>query len=104
MPTLAGTGRGIERSARVVARAEGRRNQMIFQGDNGAMSSDRSKDDPEERDESVPPKPPRPPDSGDKPAVPEQSREDTDSAWGDRAEPSDEERFYRDRPPHWGSD
>lgn len=31
---------------------------------------------------------------------PEQSREDTDAAWGDYPEPADD-RLYRDRPPHW---
>jgi hypothetical protein len=35
------------------------------------------------------------------PAVPEQSREDTDIAWGDYPGREDEDRFYRDRPPHW---
>jgi AcrR family transcriptional regulator len=35
--------------------------------------------------------------------LPEQSREDTDAGWGERAEPDDYERFYRDRPPHWDS-
>jgi hypothetical protein len=34
------------------------------------------------------------------PAMPEQSREDTDAAWGDYPEPADD-RLYRDRPPHW---
>jgi hypothetical protein len=34
------------------------------------------------------------------PLLPEQSREDTDAAWGERPEPGDE-RLYRDRPPHW---
>ena len=36
------------------------------------------------------------------PAAPEQSREDTDIAWGDypRGE-DDRDRLYRDRPPHW---
>ncbi len=32
--------------------------------------------------------------------LPEQSREDTDAAWGDYPE-RDDERLYRDRPPHW---
>jgi hypothetical protein len=32
-------------------------------------------------------------------APPVQSREDTDTAWGEQPEPND--RFYRDRPPHW---
>jgi hypothetical protein len=34
------------------------------------------------------------------PALPEQSREDTDAAWGEYPEPADD-RLYRDRPPHW---
>jgi hypothetical protein len=32
---------------------------------------------------------------------PLQSREDTDAGWGERPEPDDDERLYRDRPPHW---
>jgi len=35
------------------------------------------------------------------PAGPEQSREDTDIAWGDYPSRDDEDRLYRDRPPHW---
>lgn len=31
---------------------------------------------------------------------PEQAREDTDVAWGEYPE-RDDERLYRDRPPHW---
>jgi hypothetical protein len=38
--------------------------------------------------------------SAGEPAAPEQSREDTDAAWGDYPEPADD-RLYRDRPPHW---
>jgi len=34
------------------------------------------------------------------PVLPEQSREDTDAAWGDYPESADD-RLYRDRPPHW---
>lgn len=34
------------------------------------------------------------------PVLPEQSREDTDAGWGEYPEP-DDERLYRDRPPHW---
>jgi hypothetical protein len=52
------------------------------------------------------PKPPAstgPPDPDDAPVLPAQSREDTDAGWGERAEPDDDERFYRDRPPHWDS-
>lgn len=34
--------------------------------------------------------------------LPEQSREDTDAAWGDyRERERDDDRLYRDRPPHW---
>ena len=32
--------------------------------------------------------------------VPEQSPEDTDAAWGEYRQP-DDDRLYRDRPPHW---
>ena len=38
------------------------------------------------------------------PERPEQSAEDTDTGWGERPDPDDDERFHRDRPPHWGSD
>jgi hypothetical protein len=31
--------------------------------------------------------------------LPEQSPEDTDAAWGEY--PRDDDRLYRDRPPHW---
>jgi hypothetical protein len=34
------------------------------------------------------------------PAAPEQSREDTDAAWGEYPESADD-RLHRDRPPHW---
>jgi hypothetical protein len=34
------------------------------------------------------------------PVPPEQSREDTDAAWGEYAT-RDDDRLYRDRPPHW---
>jgi signal peptidase II len=50
-----------------------------------------------------PPDPPAP-DRAEEPVVPAQSREDTDADWGEVPEPSDDDRFYRDRPPHWGSD
>jgi hypothetical protein len=38
--------------------------------------------------------------SAGEPAAPEQSREDTDAAWGEYPESADD-RLYRDRPPHW---
>jgi hypothetical protein len=50
-----------------------------------------------------PPDPPDP-DRDEDPVVPQQSREDTDADWGEVPEPSDDDRFYQDRPPHWGSD
>jgi hypothetical protein len=37
---------------------------------------------------------------GGEPMLPEQSPEDTDAAWGDYPERS-EDRLLRDRPPHW---
>lgn len=38
----------------------------------------------------------------EEPALPEQSREDTDAAWGDYREPDgDTARLLADRPPHW---
>jgi hypothetical protein len=34
--------------------------------------------------------------------LPDQSLEDTDAAWGDyRERERDDDRLYRDRPPHW---
>jgi hypothetical protein len=45
-----------------------------------------------------------PPDRVDEPALPVQSREDTDAAWGEAPEPDEDERFNRDRPPHWDSE
>ena len=44
-----------------------------------------------------------PSDPGDVPLLPLQSDEDTDAAWGEHPEPEDDERFYRERPPHWDS-
>ena len=35
------------------------------------------------------------------PVPPEQSREDIDAAWGEYAPDDDNDRLYRDRPPHW---
>ena len=46
------------------------------------------------------PAPAAPAASDGDPAMPEQSREDTDAAWGDYPE-STADRLYRDRPPHW---
>jgi hypothetical protein len=38
--------------------------------------------------------------SAAEPVLPEQSREDTDAAWGDYPG-RDDDRLNRDRPPHW---
>lgn len=37
-------------------------------------------------------------------AGPEKSRDESDVGWGERPEPDDDERFSRDRPPHWDSE
>jgi len=52
----------------------------------------------------VKPANPPDPDQHQEPVPPEQSAEDTDAGWGEAPESGDDERFYRDRPPHWGSD
>jgi hypothetical protein len=44
-----------------------------------------------------------PPHPDDKPVLPVKSQEDTDTGWGEQAEPDDDERLYRERPPHWDS-
>jgi len=53
--------------------------------------------------------PENPTDSGpssrqDQQALPVQSWEDTDIAWGEQPEPDEYDRLYRDRPPHWDSE
>ena len=40
----------------------------------------------------------------DQQALPVQSREDTDQAWGEQPERDDDDRLRRDRPPHWDSE
>jgi hypothetical protein len=44
-----------------------------------------------------------PQDLDDKPVLPAQSQDETEVGWGERPEPDDDERLYRDRPPHWDS-
>jgi hypothetical protein len=44
-----------------------------------------------------------PPDREDQQALPVQSREDTDIAWSEQPEHDEDDRLYRDRPPHWDS-
>lgn len=44
-----------------------------------------------------------PPDPDEQPVLPAQSQEDTDIGWGEPPELDDDERLYRDRPPHWDS-
>jgi hypothetical protein len=41
------------------------------------------------------------PDPDEKPVLPAQSEEEAGLGWGEGAEPDDEERLRRDRPPHW---
>lgn len=57
---------------------------------------------PDEASEQAPAA--RPPDPEKHPVLPVQSREDTDIAWGERPEADEDDRFYRDRPPHWDSE
>jgi hypothetical protein len=53
---------------------------------------------PDTEDQSVPRQaPPRPPG----PALPDRSADETDIGWGDRPDPSDDDRLREDRPPHW---
>ena len=58
----------------------------------------------EEPDEPEEPPGAGPPDREAEPALPVQSREDTDTGWGEEPEPDEHDRFYRDRPPHWDSE
>ena len=44
-----------------------------------------------------------PSDRRDIPLLEVQSREDTDAGWGEQPGPEDDERLYRERPPHWDS-
>lgn len=39
-------------------------------------------------------------DSEEAPLLPEQTRDDTERGWGDRAD-SNDDRLFEDRPPHW---
>jgi hypothetical protein len=43
-------------------------------------------------------------DQEDQQALPVQSREDTDIAWGEQPEYDENDRLSRDRPPHWDSE
>jgi hypothetical protein len=36
----------------------------------------------------------------DAPVLPDQTRDDTDTGWGDRSD-SNDDRLREDRPPHW---
>lgn len=49
--------------------------------------------------DSARPGPPEDPD--DRPVLPQRSRDETDAAWGERAEPDDDERLRQERPPHY---
>lgn len=39
--------------------------------------------------------------SDDLDILPDQTRDDTDSGWGDHRRSDDDSRYYEDRPPHW---
>jgi hypothetical protein len=56
-----------------------------------------SPEDAETQPGAAPPAPPAPAGEG---LLPGQSQEDTDAAWGDHPG-RDDDRLYRDRPPHW---
>jgi hypothetical protein len=45
--------------------------------------------------------PKREPEPDDRPVLPSRSIDETDIGWGDRRDPDDEDRYLRDRPPHW---
>ena len=60
--------------------------------DDGLMSPDKAPEDTSPQDQE------------DEQALPVQSREDTDTGWGEEPEPDEHERFDRDRPPHWDSE
>jgi hypothetical protein len=51
-----------------------------------------------------PPARPAAPSRADGPALPARSPDDTDIGWSEPPEPDDEERYRRDRPPHWDGD
>ena len=42
-----------------------------------------------------------PPDPDDRPVLPEHSDEEEGIGWNEAAEPDDDERLRRERPPHW---
>lgn len=44
--------------------------------------------------------PREPPVEQEPPVIPDRSGDDTDEGW-ERTEDSDDERYLRDRPPHW---
>jgi hypothetical protein len=63
-------------------------------GDDGCLPPDKAAKQPARVSPPVP---------HDEPVLPTQSQEDTDVGWGESPEPDDDERLYRERPPHWGS-
>jgi hypothetical protein len=44
---------------------------------------------------------PAAPGPDDRPVLPLRSLDDSDTGWGERDEPDDDERLREDRPPHW---
>ncbi len=53
------------------------------------------------RPEPAAPVPPAPRQSAAEPVLPSRAAEDTDEAWGERAESPDDARYLREKPPHW---
>jgi hypothetical protein len=50
---------------------------------------------------AAPAQPAAAPGPDDRPVLPVRSLDDSDTGWGERAEPDDDERLREDRPPHW---
>lgn len=45
--------------------------------------------------------PAEPPAPDDRPVLPSRSEDETDIGWGDHPDPSPDDHYLRDRPPHW---
>lgn len=83
--------------------------QRYLDGDVHSAADDRLVSPPSTMAAMAPANAPDPGKDRDKDPVrpeqsPEQSAEDTDAGWGEAPESGDDDRYYRDRPPHWGSD
>jgi len=54
-----------------------------------------------DRPRDADPETPQQPATDDSPVIPERSRDDSDEGWGGGRDAEDDERFLRERPPHW---